>query len=331
MRLTPPPEVEEVPGQFWKDFIRDTAPVFRRADDRAARGVHRPDLPGADRRRPLRRRPPARDHRRGRARPASSRTTSSPSRPCSPAAGRGRGSSPATRPRSRTPTSRRRSPACRRPIAAAGRSSGTPTASALGEMHADFSEFCQERGAPPLPADDFIHESPLAEPLPLSRSEVDYRRATPARRRAGTTSRRASAATDPDWELPPGLAEREGPLVYLSLGSLGSADVSLMREAGRRAGRRALPGDRLQGPPGGRVRARRQHDRRGVPAADRDPAPGRPGDHPRRQQHRHRVALLRQADGRACRSSGTSTTTPSASTRPGSASASTPTATTAPS
>ena len=30
MRLGPPPEVEEAPGQFWKDFIRDTAPVFRR-------------------------------------------------------------------------------------------------------------------------------------------------------------------------------------------------------------------------------------------------------------------------------------------------------------
>ena len=29
MRLGPAPEVEEVPGQFWKDFIRDTAPVFR--------------------------------------------------------------------------------------------------------------------------------------------------------------------------------------------------------------------------------------------------------------------------------------------------------------
>ena len=29
MRLTPPPEVEEAPGQFWKDFIRETAPVFR--------------------------------------------------------------------------------------------------------------------------------------------------------------------------------------------------------------------------------------------------------------------------------------------------------------
>jgi UDP:flavonoid glycosyltransferase YjiC (YdhE family) len=50
MRLAPPPETPEVPGQFWKDFIRETAPVFPHADDRAARRVHRPDLPGAGRR-----------------------------------------------------------------------------------------------------------------------------------------------------------------------------------------------------------------------------------------------------------------------------------------
>jgi UDP:flavonoid glycosyltransferase YjiC (YdhE family) len=31
MRLAPLPEVEEEPGQFWKDFIRDTAPVFRKS------------------------------------------------------------------------------------------------------------------------------------------------------------------------------------------------------------------------------------------------------------------------------------------------------------
>ena len=29
MRLSPPSEDEEDPGQFWKDFIRETAPVFR--------------------------------------------------------------------------------------------------------------------------------------------------------------------------------------------------------------------------------------------------------------------------------------------------------------
>ena len=37
-------------------------------------------------------------------------------------------------------------------------------------------------------------------------------------------------ATDAPWELPPQLAGREGPLVYLSLGSLGSADVELMQK-----------------------------------------------------------------------------------------------------
>src|SRR5579883_1318718 len=31
MRLKPKPEVEEEPGQFWKDFIRDTAPQFRKS------------------------------------------------------------------------------------------------------------------------------------------------------------------------------------------------------------------------------------------------------------------------------------------------------------
>ncbi len=30
MRLQPPGETEEEPGQFWKDFIRDTGPVFRK-------------------------------------------------------------------------------------------------------------------------------------------------------------------------------------------------------------------------------------------------------------------------------------------------------------
>jgi hypothetical protein len=30
MRLGPPAEADEDPGQFWKDFIRETAPVFRK-------------------------------------------------------------------------------------------------------------------------------------------------------------------------------------------------------------------------------------------------------------------------------------------------------------
>ena len=31
MRLAPPPSEPEEPGQFWKDFIRDTSPVFRQS------------------------------------------------------------------------------------------------------------------------------------------------------------------------------------------------------------------------------------------------------------------------------------------------------------
>src|SRR5204862_4908542 len=30
MRLKPVPEVDEAPGQFWKDFVRETAPEFRK-------------------------------------------------------------------------------------------------------------------------------------------------------------------------------------------------------------------------------------------------------------------------------------------------------------
>ena len=44
MRLGPPPEVEEAPGQFWKDFIRDTAPVFRQPTIEQLEGVHRADV-----------------------------------------------------------------------------------------------------------------------------------------------------------------------------------------------------------------------------------------------------------------------------------------------
>ena len=68
MRLGPPPEQEEAPGQFWIDFIHDTAPGLPQADDRAARRVRRADVRGALRRRALRPRAPARDHRRARPR-----------------------------------------------------------------------------------------------------------------------------------------------------------------------------------------------------------------------------------------------------------------------
>ena len=80
------------------------------------------------------------------------------------------------------------------------------------------------RGAPPLPELDFMHESPWLN-LSLYPREVDYARERPV---APTWHNLEASvrSTDASWD---GAPEGEGPLVYLSLGSLGSADVELMR------------------------------------------------------------------------------------------------------
>jgi MGT family glycosyltransferase len=227
MRLTPPPDVEEVPGQFWKDFIRETAPVFRHptidqlsefiaptfqalidgaryVDDRLLEIIHEvePDLVVEDNVVTF---PALLSNGRPWARIAS----------CNPTEMKDPNLPP---------------PFCGLPEADRGAWGEHWDAyrAALGEMHAAFSDFCQERGATPLPADDFIHESPLLN-LYLYPEEIDYPRARPLGGRWHNLQA-SVRATDPDWQLPPSLAEREGPLVYLSLGSLGSADVSLMEK-----------------------------------------------------------------------------------------------------
>jgi MGT family glycosyltransferase len=226
MRLTPPPETEEAPGQFWKDFIRDTAPVFHRptieqlgefiaptfqalidgakyVDVRLTEiiGELEPDLVVED---------------------------NVVSFPALFASGR-----PWARIDSCNPLEIKDPDLP--PVF-----SGLPSEDRSGwaefwdayraahdEMHADFDEFCRERGAPPLPRDDFIHASPTLN-LYLYPEEVDYPRRDPL----GPTWHNLEAsvrATDPDWRLPEELAAGEEPLIYLSLGSLGSADVELMR------------------------------------------------------------------------------------------------------
>jgi MGT family glycosyltransferase len=227
MRLTPPPAVEEAPGQFWKDFIRDTAPVFRKptidqlsefiaptfealidgaryVDERLVEIIDelQPDIVVEDNVVTF---PALISSGRPWARIAS----------CNPAEMKDE----------RVPP----------PF------SGLPTEevgdwpefwsaydSALEERHAGFSQFGQERGAPPLPARDFIHESPALN-MYLFPDEVDYPRAHPL----GPNWHNLQAsvrATDPDWELPAELAGGDDPLIYLSMGSLGSADVELMRK-----------------------------------------------------------------------------------------------------
>jgi len=226
MRLTPPPEVEEVPGQFWKEFIRETAPVFRHptidqlaefiaptfqalidgaryVDDRLLEIIDEvePDLVVEDNVVTF---PALLTNGRPWARIASCNPTEMKDPDVPP-------------------------PFCGLP---AGDRAAWPDhwdayRAALGEMHGSFSEYCRQRGAAALPADDFIHESPLLN-LYLFPQEIDYSRASPLG--ASWHNLQASVrATDPDWALPPSLGE-EGPLIYLSLGSLGSADVSLMEK-----------------------------------------------------------------------------------------------------
>ena len=83
-----------------------------------------------------------------------------------------------------------------------------------------------DSGAPPLPDLEFIHESEHLN-LYIFPEAADYPR---ARRPAPTWHRLESSVrqTEEAWDVPDELAG-EGALVYLSLGSLGSADVELMR------------------------------------------------------------------------------------------------------
>src|SRR5262249_30289824 len=89
--------------------------------------------------------------------------------------------------------------------------------------------WCREQGAPPLPRRDFMHTSPLANIYVYPR-ELDY---TDARPLDATWHRIDSSVreTDEPYVVPPALADRpaDSGLIYLSLGSLGSAHVALMQ------------------------------------------------------------------------------------------------------
>jgi MGT family glycosyltransferase len=95
----------------------------------------------------------------------------------------------------------------------------------VGSLQHDLSEFCVQRGAPSLPAGEMIHESPWLN-LALYPDELAYPRRRPP---APTWHNLQTSVRDTDEPWPP--PARDGhALVYLSLGSLGSADVALMRE-----------------------------------------------------------------------------------------------------
>ncbi|MBF4769747.1 glycosyl transferase [Nocardioides agariphilus] len=92
-----------------------------------------------------------------------------------------------------------------------------------------FNAWVQEQGAPPLPARDFVHTSEVAN-LYVFPEELDYTDARPL----GATWHRMDSSlreTDAEWEMPDSFAARpEGAaLIYLSLGSLGGADIELLQ------------------------------------------------------------------------------------------------------
>jgi MGT family glycosyltransferase len=90
-----------------------------------------------------------------------------------------------------------------------------------------YNAFVVDAGAPPLPDLEFIHESDVLN-LSVYPEVADYPRSRPL---APTWHRLESSVreTEEPFEAPEPLRDGEGSLVYLSLGSLGSADIELMR------------------------------------------------------------------------------------------------------
>jgi MGT family glycosyltransferase len=222
MRLGPAPEHEEEPGQFWKDFIRDTAPVFRESTFVQLEQFIQPTwqalLDGARYVEPRLR------EIVDEVQPDVIVEDNVLCFPALPASGR-----PWVRIVSCNPLELKDPdlPPVFSGYPAGDRSGWDEFRAEYERTHRalwqDFDEFVRAHGAPALPDLEFIHESPWAN-LFVYPEEADYRRSRPlgpAWHRLDTSVR----ATDADWRPPEG----DGPLVYLSLGSLGSADVELMR------------------------------------------------------------------------------------------------------
>jgi MGT family glycosyltransferase len=94
-------------------------------------------------------------------------------------------------------------------------------------MWTEYDEWVRSCGAPGLPDLDFIHTSDHLN-LYLYPEVIDY---TADRPLDATWQRLDSSvrATDAAFEVPESLRDLPGALIYLSLGSLGSADVDLMK------------------------------------------------------------------------------------------------------
>ncbi|HEY9522384.1 MAG TPA: nucleotide disphospho-sugar-binding domain-containing protein [Thermopolyspora sp.] len=228
--LAPPPEPgsageEQDPGQFWKDFIRDTAPEYRKSTleqlDTVTRPIWEALIEGARYCEPRlkkiieRTRPDVIVEDNVIAFPA----LVTAGRPfvrivsCNPLEVKGPGVAPAF--------------------------SGLPADDRAGwdafraeydrthrKIWTQFNDWVVAQGAPALPDLEFIHEGDLnLYVYPEIADYVDRRPLGPSWHRLDSSVRE----TDEQFDLPALPSDREGALIYFSLGSLGSADVALMR------------------------------------------------------------------------------------------------------
>jgi MGT family glycosyltransferase len=226
MRLAPPPDEPEEPGQFWKDFIRDTAPVFRKSTLAQLSEFIAPTWQAlVDGARYV-------DDRLveifDELEPDAIVEDNVCAFPAIPACGR-----PWARIVSCNPLELKDPdlPPTFSGLPLDDRSEWADFTAeyrrAIADIQSEFSQFCESRGAPPLPDGELIHESPWLN-LYLYPRELDYPRSRPL---AATWHNLESSVrtTDPPWSVPPRLAGNDGALIYVSLGSLGSGDVPLMK------------------------------------------------------------------------------------------------------
>ncbi|MEO6796655.1 MAG: nucleotide disphospho-sugar-binding domain-containing protein [Candidatus Dormibacter sp.] len=223
MRLKPKPAVEEAPGQFWKDFIRDTAPEFRKSTLAQIDGLIKPIwaelIDGSM----------FVDHRLREifesVQPDVIVQDNVVAFGAVVTAGvpwvRIVSCNPLELPDPALP------PAL----------SGLPTGDRSGwdrfrnayrhahrDLHRDFDSFLRDHGAPALPETEFMYQSPFIG-LYNYPAELDYPRSVGLTASWHRLESCVRSTDDPAPEAIPG----DGALIYLSLGSLGSADVGLMQ------------------------------------------------------------------------------------------------------